>query len=106
MTYEKAEFIARVMGRIIKHNLVTGGNANETYNDLEPEVKTLVRATLNHREKRALGIVPNDEPDPLEMALRTRTRERQEDVFGTTFDAKARLKTRTAELYYDTIKAA
>ena len=106
MTYEQAEFNADKMVQVIRETLQNSGNARLAYAGCEPEVQALIRCQLSHREKRALGIVAKNEPDPLEMALRTRTRERQEALFGQPFDAHARLKTRMAELYYDSLKVA
>lgn len=105
MTYDDAKFNADVMAKIIRHNLVTGGNGKMTYDGCEPEVQALIRCQLTHGEKRALGLVADDEPDPVEMALRVRTREREEARFGKQYDVARRLKTAKAKLYYDVLMA-
>ena len=106
MTHDQVKFNADIMIQVIRETLKNSGNARLAYAGCEPEVQALIKCQLSHREKRALGIVAENEPDPLEMALRTRTRERQEALFGQPFDAHARLQTRMAELYYDILKVA
>lgn len=106
MTYEVAKFNANTVVKIIRHNLVTGGNAKTLYDVCPPEVQCLVRCQLTHGEKRALGLVADDEPDPVEMALRVRTREREEMRFGKQYDVARRLRTAKAKMYYDALVAA
>lgn len=78
MTHDDVKHNADIMTKIIRHNLASGGNAKIVYAACDPGVQALVRCQLTHREKRMLGIVADDEPDPLEMALHKLAIERED----------------------------
>lgn len=103
MTHDDPKHNADIMVIIIRHNLTTGGNAKMAYEACDPGMQALVRCQLTHMEKRMLGIVAYDEPDPLEMALHKLAIEREDALLKKRCYVEL---TTTAARYYARLKAA
>lgn len=103
MTHDDVKHNADIMMTIIRHNLMIGGNAKMAYEACDPGMQALVRCQLTHREKRMLGIVADDEPDPLEMALHKLAMEREDALLKKRCHVDL---TKAAERYYARLKAA
>jgi hypothetical protein len=103
MTYEQAKHDADLMLEVIRHNLMTGGNAKLAYNACEPEVQVLIWCQLTHTEKRMLGGI--DEPDPLQLALQALAVEREARQLKKVCHMDDEM-TASAKRYYSLLTAA